>query len=87
MFGPVLLEKCCTAVGVTNATTCMRHDPFAVAISITTSKLSNSFALYSGVNFYGPFFCGSFASATVFKTSSVFTSAIRQRRSDDAVGK
>ena len=39
-----------------------------------------TFALYSGVNFmYGPFFCGSLASATVFKTS-LFASAI------DAVG-
>ena len=86
MFGPVLLEKCCTAIGVANATTCMRHDPFAVAISITTSKLIATFALYSRVNFYGSFFCGSFASATAFKTS-LFASAIQRRRLGDAVGK
>ena len=56
MFGPVLLEKCCTAVGVMNATTCMRHDPFAVAISITIRANLATFALYSGVNFMDPSF-------------------------------
>ena len=53
------------------------HDPFAIAISINGSKLSN----FCRVTFmHGPFFCGSLASATALKTS-LFASAI------DAVGK
>ena len=47
MFGPVLLEKCCTAA-VMYAT--QHHNPFAIAFPLIEANLT-TFALYSGVNF------------------------------------
>ena len=61
MFGPVLLEKCCTAA-VMYAT--RHHNPFAIAFPLIEANLT-TFALYSGVNFKsGHFFCGFLASAS-----------------------
>ena len=61
MFGPVLLEKCCTAA-VMYAT--WHHNPFAIAFPLIEANLT-TFALYSGVNFKsGHFFCGSLASVS-----------------------
>ena len=72
MFGPVLLEKCCTAA-VTYA--CNHHDPFAITISINRSKLSNFCLVFQSEFYVWTFLFGYLASATPFKTS-LFASAI-----------
>ena len=62
------------------------HDPLAIALSyvfpLIEANLATTYlyALYSKVKFmYGPFFCGSLASATAFKTF-LFASAINTVR-------